>query len=125
MIKELSDATGTPAQKIYEHKLRKIAGVGEISFAIRHGRHLLDEIHQIIIARQHERVDHYTGFATGLNLFERLGHDQRVAGLALGHHEIVGALAALGPVAGDPLVERLRDWIVAEAGASGVDASGG
>lgn len=27
--------------------------------------------------------------------------------------------------AGDPLVERLRDWIVAEAGASGVGASGG
>src|SRR5688500_3125851 len=76
---ELSDASRPPAQKIYEHKLRQIAGVGKVSLAVGHGSHLLDEVDQIIIARQHESVNHYTGFAAGLYLFEGLRHHQRVA----------------------------------------------
>src|SRR6185503_15460563 len=75
----LLDSSSTAPQKINQHELRKIAGVGEISFAIRHGSHLFYKIHEIIIAGQHERIDHYSGLAARLNFLESLGHHKRIA----------------------------------------------
>src|SRR6185369_1289426 len=75
----LPDASGTAAEEIYQYKLREISRVGEISFAIRHGAHLLHKIDEIIIAGQHERIDHDSGFATGLNFLESFRHHQRIA----------------------------------------------
>src|SRR6478672_10437376 len=76
---KLSDASSSSAQKIYQHKLRKVSRVGEVGLAVGHRRHLLNEVDQVIIARQHESVDHYTGFATGLYFLEGLSHHQRIA----------------------------------------------
>src|ERR1044072_2370178 len=72
-------SSGPASQKIYQYKLRQVCGIGEVSLAIGHGAHLFYEVDQVIIAGQHECVDHYTGFATGLYFLESLGHDERIA----------------------------------------------
>src|SRR6185369_2673362 len=80
MVKfNLPDTSGTAAEEIYQYELREIPRVGEISFAIRHGAHLLHKIDKIIVARQHEGIDHDARFATGLNFLESFRHDQRIA----------------------------------------------
>ena len=50
-----------------------------IGFTVCHCGHLLYKLNQVIVARQHERVDHYTGFAAGLDLLERVVHYERIA----------------------------------------------
>src|ERR1700730_16020128 len=69
---------GAPAKKIYQDKLRKISRIGEVGFAIRHPCHLLYKLHQVIVACQHKRIDHYTGFPAGLYLSESLSHHEHV-----------------------------------------------
>ena len=80
MVKfNLPDTSGTAAEEIYQYELREIPRVGEISFAIRHGAHLLHKIDKIIVARQHEGIDHDARFATGLYFLESLGHYEWIA----------------------------------------------
>src|SRR6267142_2710130 len=74
----LPDTAGPSSKKIYQNKLRKIARIRKVSFAVCHGRHLLHKLYKIKVARQHEGIDHYTGLATGLDLFESLRHYKRV-----------------------------------------------
>ena len=57
-------------QEINQDKLRKIGRVGKVCFAVGHRGHLLNELNQVIVAGQHEGIDHDAGFATGLD-FER------------------------------------------------------
>src|SRR6185436_8868675 len=61
------------------YKLREIARICEVGFAVRHRAHLFHELNEVVVAGQHERVDHYTGFSTSLDFFERRLHNKRVA----------------------------------------------
>src|SRR5215212_9902443 len=72
---QLPDSPGPSAKKIYQHKLRQISRVGEISLAIGHGRHLFYKVDQVIVAGQHECIDHNSSFATSLYFLESFGHD--------------------------------------------------
>src|SRR2546421_4078203 len=71
--------TLAPAQKIDQHKLRKIVWIGKVSFAVGHRGHLLDELDQIIITGEHEGINHDAGFATGLDFAERCFHYKWIA----------------------------------------------
>src|SRR5437868_10071756 len=76
---KLSDSPGSSAKKVYQHKLRQISRIGEVSLAVGHRSHLFYEIDKVIVAGQHERIDHDTGLTTGLHFFESLGHDKWIA----------------------------------------------
>src|SRR5687768_2575781 len=76
---KLLDASGSSAKEIYQHKLRQISRVGKIGLAVCHSRHLLYKVDKIIIAGQHECVDHYTGFPACLYFFESFGHHEGIA----------------------------------------------
>lgn len=72
--------TARPAsQKIDQNELRKIARIREVSLAICHGGHLLDELNQVVIACEHECIDHDPGFAAGLDLLESFRHHEWIA----------------------------------------------
>src|SRR5215831_10530927 len=55
---DLFDAALAAAQEIDQDKLRKVIGVREVSLAVGHGSHLLDEFDEIKVAGQHEGIDH-------------------------------------------------------------------
>src|SRR4029078_1396152 len=76
---KLSHAAGPSSEKIYQYILREIARICEVGFAVRHRAHLFHELNQVVVAGQHERVDHYTGFSTSLDFFESRLHHKRVA----------------------------------------------
>src|SRR5262245_18969873 len=44
-----------------------------------HGAHLFYKVDQVVVASQHESVDHYIGFATRLYFLKSLGHNERIA----------------------------------------------
>src|SRR5207302_10254387 len=75
----LLNATLAPAQKIDQHKLRKIVWIGKVSLAVGHRGHLLYEFDEIIITGQHEGVDHDAGFATGLHFAKCCFHYEWIA----------------------------------------------
>lgn len=73
------NSASSPSQEIDQNKLRQIAGIRKVSLAIGHGSHSLNEIDEIVVARQHECINHYTGFAARLNLFEGFLHYKWIA----------------------------------------------
>src|SRR5215213_1648656 len=75
----LLDAALLAAQEVYEHELREVAGRGEVRLARSHRGHLLDELDEAGVRREHEGVHLYAGLAARLNLSERRLHDDGVA----------------------------------------------
>src|SRR6267378_1052967 len=73
------DSAFLSAEEIDQNKLREVCGVGEVSFAIRHRGHLFDELNEVVIASEHERINHDAGFATGLDFTKRCVHDPGIA----------------------------------------------
>ena len=73
------DSAFLSAEEIDQHKLREVRGVGEVCFAIRHRGHLFHELDEVVIAREHERINHDAGFATGLDFTKRCVHDPGIA----------------------------------------------
>jgi hypothetical protein len=92
---QLSDLSGPASQKIYQYKLRQVCGIGEVSLAIGHGAHLFYEVDEVIVAGEHECIDHYAGFATGLYFLESLGHNEGIAA-----HRVLIKAAIAGRLAG-------------------------
>src|SRR5215213_783568 len=74
----LPDAARPPPQKVHQDELRQVVRVGKVGFAVGHRGHLFDEVYEVIVAREHESVNHDPGLAARLDLFESLGHDERV-----------------------------------------------
>src|SRR5437867_3327847 len=75
----LFDAALAATQKIDEHELGEVVGIRKVSFAIRHRGHLFDELDEIIVAREHERINHDAGFAASLDFAERRFHHPGIA----------------------------------------------
>src|ERR1043166_3349476 len=78
-VRKLPNLPRPAPEKINQDKLGQVARVSEISFAIGHGAHLFYKVDQVVVASQHEGVDHYTGLAAGLYFLESLRHDERIA----------------------------------------------
>src|ERR1051326_8657764 len=105
MFWKLPDAASSSPHEIYQHKLRQVSRVGKVRLAVGHRGHLLHEVDEIIITRQHKSVDHYTGFTAGLYFFERFRHDQRIAA----HRVLVKAASRDGVFVGTARRERFTD----------------
>ena len=59
--------------------MREVAGRGEVGLATSHRRHLLDELDEVVVRRQHEGVDHDAGLAARLHLAKSSLHHDGVA----------------------------------------------
>ena len=89
--------------------------VRKIGFTVRHCGHLLYKLNQIIVACQHERIDHNAGFAAGLDLFESFVHHEGIAA----HRVLVKpALAGHLAVPWRRPAGAVRGWSVAKGDAS-------
>src|SRR5712664_4836765 len=75
----LTNPAGPSSKKVYQNELGEVSGICEIGFSIGHCRHLLDELDEIKVAGQHEGVNHYAGFAAGLDFLEGGLHHKRIA----------------------------------------------
>src|SRR5437870_25372 len=75
----LLNSTCSSTQEIDQHKLGKVGRVGEVSLAIRHCGHLLNELDEVIVASQHEGIDHDASLATSLNFGKSRIHYPRIA----------------------------------------------
>ena len=91
-----TDAAGPSSQEVYQNELGEVSRICEIGLSISHCRHLLHEFHQVEIAREHESIDHYAGFAAGLNFFEGGIHYKGIAA----HRVFVDAASRTGILAG-------------------------
>src|ERR1051325_8694253 len=78
-VRKLPNLPRPAPKKINQDKLGQVARVSEISLAIGHGAHLFYKIDQVVVAGQHEGVDHDTGLATRLYFLEGLRHNERIA----------------------------------------------
>src|SRR5829696_5784104 len=86
----LLDAALLAAEEVYQDELREVAGRGEVGFARGHGRHLLDELDEVVVRGEHEGVDLDAGLAARLHLAEGRVHHDGVAA-----HRVLVEAAAL------------------------------
>src|SRR5260370_7880888 len=70
------DLLGFAGHVVHEEILAEGVGGGEIGFAAAHCCDFLDEVHEGIVAGEHEGVDHHAGALGLLDFFHRLAHDK-------------------------------------------------
>src|SRR5260370_35853199 len=70
------DLLGFAGHVVHEEILAEGVGGGEIGFAAAHRCDFLDEVHEGIVAGEHEGVDHHAGALGLLDFFHRLAHDK-------------------------------------------------
>ena len=76
---------------VHQHVLAERARRREVRLAVADLGDLADEAHEVVVAREHERVDQDAGLAAGGHFRERLGDDERIEA------EGVAVDAAVGP----------------------------
>ena len=70
--------TRSTLQEIHQNELGEVVWVCEVRLAIGHRRHLLNEVDKVMIARQHESVNHYVRLPACLDFLKSFGHDERI-----------------------------------------------
>ena len=76
---------------VHQHVLAERARRGEVGLAVADLGDLADEADQVVVARQHERVDQDAGLAAGRHLGERLRDDERIEAEGVAVDAAVGA----------------------------------
>ena len=65
------DSLTTASQVVHHDVLAQLPGRGVESAALINARHLVNEVHQVVVGFEHERVDGYALLRAAFNLFER------------------------------------------------------
>ena len=93
--------SGLPAHVIHQHILSERVRRREVRLAAADLGDLADEAHEVVVAGQHERIDHDARLAAGGDLGKRLRDDERIETERVAIDPAVGARQGGGFAVGD------------------------